>query len=312
MKSGISKGGMRMIIFLTGATGYAGSAILNRLVRNGHQVYCLVRPDSLSKLHAAVDLAYADLVHEVAGDVLNPDSYEEALRHCSAIIHLVGIIRERPHQGVTFERIHIEATRELVKRAQKASIRKFIHMSALGARENAVSGYHRSKYEAEQSVKDSGIPYCIFRPSVIFGPRDEFVNMLAGLIKLPLTPVIGNGRYRLQPVSIQTVSEVFVKALEDKPTNQAFELGGPEQISYNDMIREIALAMNKKVVLFHQPLWLMKPVIRLMERFSFFPITNNQLTMLLEENICRDGNRFVEHFQVIELPFAIGIREYIH
>ncbi|HZG78561.1 MAG TPA: SDR family oxidoreductase, partial [Paenibacillus sp.] len=230
---------------------------------------------------------------------------------------LVGIIREAPSRGVTFARVHEEGTRRLVEACVDAGFgagpgRRFVHMSALGARPGATTAYFRSKWTAEETVRASGIPHVVFRPSVIFGPGDEFVNMLAGLARLPITPVIGDGRYRMQPVSLRTVADVFVKALTYEPLNVAFDVGGPEQIPYNDMLREIGAAIGRRrMTLAHAPLWLMKPVVRAFERLPFFPITTNQLTMLLEENICRDGTPFYDAYDTQPIPFTAGIREYL-
>lgn len=300
-----------MRVFLTGATGYVGSAILSELIGRGYEADCLVRRGSAPKVHAA-----SDKLRTVEGDLLRPETYAPALEQCDAAIHLVGIIRENPGKGVTFEKIHTEGTKAIIDACNSAGFahsgKRFIHMSALGARPGATSAYFRTKWEAEELVRASGIPYVIFRPSIIFGPQDEFVNMLANLCKLPITPVIGDGTYRLQPVSLRTVSDVFVKALTYEPVNTGFDVGGPEQLTYNDMLREIGRAMNRSVRLVHQPLWMMKPMITLFERFPFFPITRTQLSMLLEENICREGTPFYDAYRTEPIRFADGIREYIH
>ncbi len=295
-----------MKLFVTGGTGYVGTAISQELVARGHTIYQLVRRSGTGLSHR--------LAVEVSGDLLDPATYESSLRECDAVVHLVGIIRERPSKGVTFSRIHVDGTRCLVEAASKAGIRRFIHISALGARAGAVSAYHRSKWEAEELVRASGLPHVIFRPSVIFGPGDEFVNMLAGLVRLPVTPVIGDGRYRMQPVSLRNVAQYFAEAAdaERAPANTAYEIGGPHKIAYNEMLREVGRAIGRpKPLLLHQPLWLMKPMIRALDRFPWFPITQSQLTMLLEENIVHGVHDAPAAFGVELVPFAEGIREYL-
>jgi uncharacterized protein YbjT (DUF2867 family) len=162
-------------------------------------------------------------------------------------------------------------------------------------------------------VKKSGIPYTIFRPSVIFGPGDEFVNMLAHLVRLPVTPVIGSGSYLLQPVSRQTVAEVFSQALTlNEATNQVFEVGGPEPLTYLQILEAIGKAIGKQTLRkVHIPLALMKPVISAMEGFSFFPITTTQLTMLLEGNACENTERLYSVFRTEKIPFQQGIEMYL-
>jgi uncharacterized protein YbjT (DUF2867 family) len=300
-----------MQVFLTGASGFVGSGILPELLAKGYNVTCLVRKNSL------LWKTYAEHNHVrlVEGDLLQPETYFSSLAECDAIIHLIGIIRENPEKGVTFERVHTEGTKAIVDACIRAGFAKdgkrFIHMSALGARPGASTMYFQTKWASEELVRQSGMPYVIFRPSVIFGPEDEFVNMLAGLVRMPLTPVIGDGQYRLQPVSLRTVSDVFVKALTYEPVNIAFDVGGPRPMTYNEILLEIGLAMNRDVRLMHVPLGLMKPVVSLFERFPFFPITNTQLAMLLEENFCREGTPFYDAYNTVPIPFGEGIREYI-
>ncbi|GAX91324.1 complex I NDUFA9 subunit family protein [Effusibacillus lacus] len=299
-----------MRIFLTGGTGYVGQELLQSLWMSGYQTVCLTRPGSEKKLTLVPETA--DLISVAYGDVLNPESLVKGMRGCDAVIHLVGIIREFPGKGITFDKLHVEATRNVVEACKQTGIKRYVHMSALGARVGSQSGYSHTKGIAEGIVKESGLDWTIFRPSVIFGAKDEFVNMLAGMIrKAPIVPVIGTGAYRLQPVSLKNVAEGFTRAL-DKPETigQIYEVGGPQSYSYDEMIDEIALAMGKKKAKIHMPLALMMPIIRLMEGFAFFPITRAQLTMLLEGNTC-DSTGFYRTFDIRPIPFAGGIRQYI-
>ncbi|MFD2369230.1 complex I NDUFA9 subunit family protein [Brevibacillus sp. GCM10020057] len=296
-----------MKVFVSGATGFVGKGILEKLREHGHHAVCLIRPGSEGKKQADIQTT------DVTGDLFDRESLAKAMAGCDAVIHLVGIIREQPGKGITFERVHVEGTRNVVEAAKEAGIRRFVHMSALGARENAPSAYHRTKYAAEQLVQASGIPHVIFRPSVIFGPGDEFVNMLADLVKLPVTPVLGTGSYLLQPVARETVADVFVQALTlPAATNRIFETGGPAAITYEQILDTIGAVLGKKSVRkLHIPLSLMKPVIHLMEGFSFFPITNTQLTMLLEGNACQDGETLYATFDTPAIDFREGIAAYL-
>lgn len=300
-----------MKVFLTGSTGFVGRGLLARLTDEGHHTVCLVRPGSQGKLR--LEGEQQSLVTEAVGDLFDADSLQRGMEGCDAVIHLVGIIREQPAKGVTFSRIHVEGTRQVLEAAKRTKISRFIHMSALGARENAASAYHRTKYEAERLVQASGIPHVIFRPSVIFGPGDEFVNMLADLVRLPLTPVIGDGSYPLQPVARETVADVFVQALtQASATNRIFETGGPDAITYGQILDTIGEVIGKRRVRkMHIPLPLMKPIVNLMEGFPFFPLTNTQLTMLLEGNTCKDGELLYQTFSTSKIPFRQGIAAYL-
>ncbi len=300
-----------MKILVTGASGFVGNGIVAKLAQDGHQVVCLVRPGSEDKLKLHPEVQSAVTI--APGDLFDTGSLEGALDGCEAVVHLVGIIREQPRRGVTFSRIHVTGTENILKAAKKAGVRRFIHMSALGARDGATSAYHQTKHDAEQLVMQSKIPYTIFRPSVIFGPGDEFVNMLADIVRLPITPVIGDGSYLLQPVSRRTVADIFSRALTlEAATNQVFEVGGPQPLTYAEILDAIGRAIGKKRVnKVYIPLPLMKPVINLMEGFSFFPITNTQLTMLLEGNACQDSERLYQVFGTEKIPFQQGIEAYL-
>lgn len=300
-----------MKVLLTGSTGFVGKGLLEQLSTAGHQVVCLVRPGSESKWQS--DDARHQQVHVHPGDLFDTASLEQAMAGCDAVIHLVGIIREKPGKEITFSRIHVTGTKNLLEAAQRAGIRRFVQMSALGARPGATSPYHQTKYEAEQLVVHSGIPYVIFRPSVIFGPGDEFVNMLADLVRMPVTPVLGNGSYLLQPVSRRTVADVLTSSLTNEhAANQIFEVGGPEQISYEAILDRIGKAIGKhRVRKVYIPLSLMKPMVNMLESFSFFPITNTQLTMLLEGNVCEDTEKLYNTFDTSKVMFQQGIEEYL-
>ncbi|QRG68540.1 complex I NDUFA9 subunit family protein [Brevibacillus choshinensis] len=300
-----------MKVFLTGATGFVGKGILAKLCEEGHHTVCLVRPGSERKRQQTQ--AEKGEITYVNGDLFDQSSLLKAMNGCEAVIHLVGIIREQPGKGITFSRIHTEGTKNVVEAAKQAGIRRFVHMSALGARENATSAYHRTKFEAEKLVQASGIPFVIFRPSVIFGPGDEFVNMLADLVKMPVTPVLGNGSYPLQPVARDTVADVFVQALSNPAAaNQTYETGGPEPITYGQILDRIGTALGKRHVRkIHIPIALMKPVITAMEGFPFFPITHTQLTMLLEGNACQDGDQLYRIFDTQKIDFLQGISTYL-
>lgn len=300
-----------MRVLLTGSTGFVGKAILLRLLSEGHEVVCLIRPKSANMLksteHEQKQIKY------IKGDLFDHALLEKAASGCDAVVHLVGIIRENPRNGVTFQRLHVTGTQNLLQAAMKAGVAHFVHMSALGAREQATSQYHQTKYAAEQAVIESGLPYTIFRPSVIFGPGDEFVNMLADIVRLPITPVIGDGLYQLQPVSRRTVADVFTQALTNPlARNRIFETGGPDKLTYLRILDDIGAALHKRRVRkLHIPLTLMKPVVSAMEGFSFFPITKTQLIMLQEGNICADSDSLYQVFPTKKIPFAEGIKEYL-
>jgi NADH dehydrogenase len=292
-----------MKIFVSGGTGFVGGHVCRELLERGHRLRLLV--------HSARG-GGVDGVEPFPGDVTDRASCVEGARGCDAVINLVGIIREFPGRGVTFGRLHGEATANMLAAAAENGIGRYLHMSALGSRPGAVSGYHRSKYGAEELVMASGLEWTIFRPSLIFGPGDAFVNMLAGYIRsFGMVPVIGSGTYRLQPIAAADVARCFALALEKPATaGRAFELCGPDRFTYLELVDAIARAMGKSFVLkVKNPLSLMKLVTPLLEGFSFFPLTSDQITMLLEESIC-DGS-WQQTFAFEPTRFEEGIGSYL-
>jgi NADH dehydrogenase len=199
----------------------------------------------------------------------------------------VGIIQELGR--ATFERVHVEGTRNLLEAAKKAGLRQFFYQSALGVRAGARSMYHKTKWEAEELVRASGLPYTILRPSLIYGPGDQFTIRLSDMIRLsPVLPVIGSGKSKVQPVFINDVAACIRKAVtSDCHLNEIYELGGPEQLTYEEVTREIAQALGVKRPAVHVPLFVMQAAARTLGAvLPKPPVTTDQLIMLQEDNVC--------------------------
>ncbi|MGA7827148.1 MAG: complex I NDUFA9 subunit family protein [Geobacteraceae bacterium] len=290
-----------MRIFLAGGTGFVGGHVRCTLLENGHEVLVLTH-----KRFARPEPG----IEAVPGDVTSPETLAAAMQNCDTVINLVGIIREFPTRGITYERLHVEATTNLLSAARQSGINRFIQMSALGARPDAVSHYHQSKYRAEEAVRASGLDWTIFRPSVIFGPKDDFINKLAGFVKsLPYVPVIGDGLYRLQPIDGNDVARCFAMSLDMPETiGQTYRLCGRDRITYQQLLETIAKTLGKRSVrTLNVPVPFMKLAASLLQRFAFFPITMDQITMLLEENICDCAWRETFRFEPVGLAEAIHV-----
>ena len=185
-------------------------------------------------------------------------------------------------------------------------------MSALGVKPNDKTKYLMTKYDAEQYVKESGLKWTIFRPSVVFGPGSHLIRLLSNMIRrLPVVPVIGDGKYKLQPVHVTDICAGFCKSVDDNYIiGRTYEIGGPEIMTYDRMLDIIGAVMGKKIIKFHQPVWLLRPMATLLERFPWFPFTNEQVTMLLEDNYTEDKSYF-EHFGIAPTEFGVGLRDEI-
>ena len=270
----------RLTVFLTGGTGFVGRHVARRLTERGHGVRALVRvPDRAVALR---ELG-AELVE---GDISGREALDGAMTGCDAVVHLVGIIREKP-PAVTFETVHTRGTERVVEAAARTGVRRFVHMSALGAAPHGTP-YQRTKYEAEEVVRRSGIPYVVFRPSVIVGPGGEFTDLLVRLVRyVPVTPVIGDGSYRMQPVDVDDVAAAFVQAVERADLDGAcFEIGGPHKLTYNRIMEIVAEELGLRRRKLHIPVWFVRPLVELASTWRLpAPITSEQLTMMFQESI---------------------------
>ncbi len=293
------------MILITGGTGFVGNHLIQRMRKDGLPVRALVR--NPVKARPLKDLG----VEVVAGDVSDAASLGNAAAGVERVVHLVGIIQEAP--GATFQGVHVAGTRNLLDAAQKAGVRHFLYQSALGARPEAATAYHRTKWEAEEFVRTSGIPYTILRPSLIYGPGDQFTVRLVDLIRLaPVLPVIGSGKSKVQPLFIDDVVTCILRAVtSERFFNKSYEIGGPEQLTYEEVTVAIAEAMDVKRSIVHMPLFFLKTAAVLLETvLSKPPVTRDQLIMLQEDNVCsmRDIR---DAFGIEPMRFREGIRTFI-
>jgi NADH dehydrogenase len=279
-----------MKIFLTGATGFVGRNVLKRLLLEDHEVSILMRPGK-SRL---IDLGFGgevprekSNVRHVPGDVVSGSGLDQGMQGCDAAIHLVGIIVEKGSN--TFDTVHHVGTRNVVEAAKRARIQRFVHMSALGVRENGVAEYQRSKWKAEEEVRRSGIPYCILRPSLIFGPGDGFVTQMMDLMKkAPLFRLVpGDGSPKFRPIFVHDVAFCFSGALTAKAaTTQTVELGGADELTLNEVLAEIARCAGVTKPAVHIPMPLMFLGAALAGVLPNAPVTADQLRMLREGSTC--------------------------
>lgn len=291
-------------IFVTGATGFVGHAVIHALRAHGYGVRCLVRRGS------EVDLRGLEAIERVEGDVLSPATLERDMAGCDTVVHLVGIIRETPATLSTFARIHTQGTINVLEAATATGVRRYVHMSALGVRPGARSRYHQSKWAAEEAVRACPIPWTIFRPSIVYGRGDQFVNMLAALVRrYPVVPVIGRGQNRLQPIPVEHVAEAFARAIElETSVKQTYEVGGPEPVTMIRLLDLIGATLGRpKVRKVHVPIGLVRPASQLLHRLPGFPLTPDQLLMLEEDSVC-DPQPFYTTFGLPPVPLAIGLR----
>lgn len=301
-----------MKVLVTGGTGFVGTHLVNTLLRRGHAVTVLARDPRKTRNR------YNRPVEAAQGDVLDLASIERAASGHDAVVHLVGIIVEKGEQ--TFDRMHREAVENVLAAAKTAGVRRFLHMSAMGSSEDAPSDYSRTKAAGEKAVRASGLDWTIFRPSIVFGYGDGFVGLLAPLVRNNpgFIPVIGDGQNRFQPVAVEDVARVFADALENPVTvGQTYEVGGPEVLTFDQLLRQIAAAVGKpRKRLVHLPVWYGRLLARLFEWLARRgvladpPLTRDQLKSMSRDNV-GDVSATVAAFPGGWKPFGPGIRPYL-
>lgn len=215
------------------------------------------------------------------GDVVSGAGLAEAVHGVEAVIHLVGIIREQA--GTTFEKVHVEGTRNVLAAAKRAGVGRLVHMSALGADAASASVYRSTKARAENLVKESGLAWTILRPDMIVGVGDDFfTGTLRDLtIKPPVIPVVGSGDYPFRPITAHDVAAAVSRTLELPATEgSSFDLVGPREYTLRELQLLVRDTLKVKKPLMGVPLWLMRVGIVLFRLLPNPPITREEFVML--------------------------------
>jgi NADH dehydrogenase len=264
------------VILVTGGTGFVGGHVVRELRRRDVPVRCLVRDR-----RKAANLV-ASGCELVEGDVTDAASLRRATAGTKTVVHLVSIRQGRKEQ---FQRIMVEGTRELIAAAKEAEAGRFVLMSALGVSEGTkdLVPYYNAKWEMEGLTRDSDIPFVIFRPSFIFGREGGILPTFAKLARLaPVTPIIGGGRQRIQPIWAGDVAAYFADATErDDVTGRLFELGGPDAVSWNEFWERLKRVRGIHRPGVHVPVGVMRAGALVTERLpGDIPLTRDLLKML--------------------------------
>jgi len=294
-----------VLIAVTGATGFVGRHISAVLARRGHTIRALVRSPSRARTLETLG------VELVPGDLADPAALSTLTRGAHAVVHLVAIIVETGR--ATFHAVHVEGTRRVLEAARGAGVGRFVHMSAIGARDEAgATRYHRTKWQAEELVRASGLSHAVFRPSIINGPENVPIRTIARLHRWsPVVPVFGDGRFPTQPVWVEDVALAFARAVEQPALAGAFELGGPEVLTYAEFLLAIGRAARHPRPLVHLPLALARAAAGAFDVLgAAAPLTSDQLQMLVEGS-ATPANAIESVFGIRPLPFEEGLNRYL-
>jgi NADH dehydrogenase len=266
------------VILVTGGTGFVGPRVVRALRERDQPVRALVRSPS-SRSATTLAAWGAELVQ---GDMTDGDALRRAVEGAGVVVHLVAIRQGSQEQ---FRRVMEEGTRDLVAAAKEAGVRRFVLMSALGTSEETkeLVPYYHAKWEQEQTVQGSGLEHVIFRPSFVFAKDGGILPTFRRLARLaPVTPIIGSGKQRLQPIWVDDVAAYFAQSVDKtEAPNAIFELGGPDAVSWNEFWARLKRALGQRRPSVHVPMALMRANALVTERLpGDVPLTRDLLKML--------------------------------
>jgi len=289
---------MKVAVF--GGTGYVGSYIVEELIKNGHTPRLLVRPGSEKKI---IKPRKCEIVK---GDINDLNVVKEVIMGTEAVIYLIAVIREFPRKGITWEKLQFQATTSCIDITNELNIKRFLLMSANGVKPHGTN-YQKTKFMADEYLKNSGLRYTIFRPTSLFGDprgngRPEFnTQIFNDMLSLPIpAPLFHHGlipnnagEFEFNPIHVKDVASIFIKSIEHKDMfNKIYSLGGPDKVTWKNMIKMVSKVVGKKKMSIPAPVIVVKTIASLFKYLKWFPVTPEQLTMIMEDNTCESTELF--------------------
>jgi NADH dehydrogenase len=294
-----------MRVLVTGGTGVVGEAAVTALIANGHDVRLLSR-------NADKDVEqFPEGVEAVSGDIADAARLQGVAQGCDAVVHVAGIVAESAPE-LTFERVNVQGTVNIVREAERAHVRRFVYLSSLGAHDGT-SDYHRSKKRAEDVVRTFEGNWTILRPGNVYGPGDEVISLLLKMVRtLPAIPVIDGGDQPFQPIRADDLAKAITVAVERKDlATRTLELAGPEQTTMSDVLDRFAEITGKKPPRIPIPGFLATLGAKAAGMFGVdLPVDEGQIIMLLEGNVLADParNELVDTLGITPTPLNEGLR----
>lgn len=297
------------MILVSGGTGFVGSAIVKELLRRNEQVAVLGRDED------KVRKKFGHAVEVREGNVREPQTLVAAMRDVDTVINAVqfpGSPIENRRKGWTFEEVDLKGTRNQVDAAKASGVKRFVYMSGVGASKDADKHWFRYKWEAESYLQRSGLEWVIVRPTWVFGPNDVSLNRFLGFAKLlPFVPMFGSGKQDMQPVFIDDVGSVAADAaLKPEAANQLFELGGPEVMTMNDVVKTALEVKGKKRMLLHQPVVVGKTIGTLSSVLPSPPLSADAIEFITEPAVA-DNAKLIEVLHPQLTPLREGLETYL-
>jgi uncharacterized protein YbjT (DUF2867 family) len=295
-----------MRVLVTGGTGFIGEECALALQKAGHTARILARS---KRAETEITTRGMEFAH---GDVTSPESLPAALTGIDAVVHCVGIIIEP--RGITFESVVRDGTKNLVEACRKAGVKRIVYISALGTRPNAASRYHQTKWAAEELIRKSGIPYTILRPSIVYGPKDQFLNRF---LKMLFVVLPGGGKALFQPTYVKDLARIVCEAVDNPALqNQTLDTGGPDKMTYKEMMKTAVEAAGKRKPTISLPMAFLKLIAATHDPFQrIYPplalLTKDQYIMMQEDN-AGDNSALNKALPGLKQhTFQEGLEEYI-
>ena len=297
------------MILVAGGTGFVGAAVVSELQRRREQVAVLGRDAE------RIRERFGDSVEARAADVREPAALGAALGGFDTLISAVQFPNspiESTRRGWTFEAVDLNGTHNLVEAAQKAGVRRFVYVSGVGAASQSAKHWFRFKWQAEQHLAQSGLEWVVVRPTWVYGPADNSLNRILRFARfMPVLPTFGNGKQAMQPVFIDDVGRVLADAaLRPEAANQLFELGGPEVMTMDAVLKAALAAMGKKRPILHQPVFVGKAIGRLAGILPSPPLSADAIDFITAPAVA-DNVRLLETLAPTLTPLREGLGTYL-
>lgn len=297
------------VVLVAGGSGFIGSHIVRKLLQKGHKVIIMSRSPARARAGAPAGVEVRQ------GDVADAESLRKAMTGVDTVINAVQFPNhpvENPRKGYTYWKVDAEGTTRQVEAARAAGVKRFVYLGGAGTREGQTAPWFRAKLAAEKAVRESGLAWTIFRPSWVYGPEDRSLNKFVAFARfLPFIPVIGSGKTRVQPVFVDDLAEAVAQSIGlEKAAGQVYEIGGPQELTMDEIIRTMLRVMGKRRPLLHHPAWFMKLATAPLTLLPAPPLSPSAVDFVLMEEYA-DNMALLRDFRLRLTPLEQGLATYL-
>lgn len=295
------------VVTVFGGSGFLGRHVVRRLAASGVRLRVAVRdPEAAAFLQPLGDVGQ---IIALQANIRDDASVALAVQGADAVVNLVGILYESGRQ--TFRAIHVEGARRIARAVKQANVRSLVHVSAIGAAPDSLANYARTKAEGEAAVREEFPEAVLLRPSIVFGPEDNFFNLFASLARLvPALPLIGGGKTRMQPVYVSDVAEAVTRVL-DGHAGEVFELGGPQVFTFRALLERMLEAIERRRLLIPVPFWAARLEAFFLERLPKPLLTRDQVRLLERDNVVGAGAKTFADLGIVPTPLDAVLPDYL-